>query len=143
MKKFFLFMCKAALMAALFFISAVITAMCLEQGAVSVLVYLAVLWILYFFFSVIEKKFILNLLLAVFTGYALGLLFGCDHLHIQIPFENQIRFLNKLPFNILGYLSAGFFLIFAAVVPSTAALCAKRCRRKSYPTAAERPRRHV
>jgi ABC-type methionine transport system permease subunit len=121
----------------------VITAMCFENGIIPVFSYLFVLWVMYFFSVLFAKKTVQAYLLALFIGFPLGLLFACDAMHIQIPFARQIYILSRLPVNILGYLSLGFFAIFAAVIPFTSSVAAKALRKKYQVRGEEGGRRHI
>lgn len=116
---------------AVFFLFMVFTAMFFRAGWQYGLGFLCGIWLAYFVFQLFRWKFVSNLFLAAFLGYAMDLLRESD----KYTTPAQADFVSWLPERWVGLVGLTFFFVFVAFLPWLASLLAEKCRAKFNPLA--------
>lgn len=118
---------------AVFFLFMVFTAMFFRAGWQYGLGFLGGIWLAYFVFQLFRWKFVSNLLLAAFLGYAMDLLRESD----KYTTPAQAEFVSMLPEHWVGTAGLAFFFVFVAFLPWLATALADKLREKFTPAKPE------
>lgn len=111
----------------------VCTGICLLEGWLYVFGFLAILWFAYFICSLWGWKFLSTFLLAAFVGYGTAIFREAD----RFTGAGHAEWIDWIPAEVLLYGGLAFYFVVIALLPSSAAILADKCKAKFNPEAQE------